>query len=1014
MPAFRFRLALLLLLSVFAALPPNPTFAQSNDELSAFNRQVQELIKAGKYNEALATAQRALSLVERRFGAEHPSSAAWINLIAYLHNAQGRYADAERLYKRALAVREKALGPNHPDVAATLNNLAGSYQDQGRHAEAGPLFRRTLAIREKAHGANHPDVAQSLNNLALLLSAQGRYSEAEPLFRRGLAIREKAHGPESLEVANSLFGLAQLYQRQGRYTEAERYAKRDLAISEKVLGPNHRDVGAAVDNLATIYFHLKRFNDAESLYKRSLAIRERLLGPDHPDVGQTMSNLAAIYDSQKRFREAEPLYKRSLSIRERALGPDNVALGAPNNNLAALYHQLGRYADAEMHYKRALAIWEKSLGSDHPDVGTALSNLAVAYRLQNKFVDAEATYRRSAEMTIRRSRRGNDTIGQALTGKVESEATRARRRFAEWIKVAYKLGEREIARLPELTRTTFQAGQSAQGSEAAASLAQMAARLAKGDSTLAQLIRQRQDLAAEWQEKEKLLIQARSEPSGRRNAAGQQALSARLAAIDERIGEIDKRLTKEFPDYSALADPEALSIEAAQAQLAANEALLVFFDTESAPPIAEETFVWAVTKTGVRWARSSFGSKSLIDSVAALRCGLDHAAWEGGPRCARVLPAAPNPAEVAAGKPLPFDLARAHALYVTLFGPIEDLIKDKHLLIVPSGALTAIPFQALVTEKPTTAIPADAAGYADAAWLARRHAISILPSAASLKALRQFAKASKAAQPFIGFGNPLLVGPTGSDKRAWERQSCPKEAPEGIRVASRTVRAPLSRFFRGNLADVELIRSQYPLPETADELCAVARSTGAPQAAVHLGDKATEKAIKSLSAGGALANARVVHFATHGLLARESGMVGSRAEPALILTPPGRPSEEDDGLLTASEVAQLKLDADWVVLSACNTAAGGSDDLGSDEALSGLARAFFYAGARALLVSHWAVNSEATVALITKTFDELEADPKIGRAEALRLSMLALIAAGGGNAHPANWAPFVVVGEGAR
>jgi CHAT domain-containing protein len=459
----------------------------------------------------------------------------------------------------------------------------------------------------------------------------------------------------------------------------------------------------------------------------------------------------------------------------------------------------------------------------------------------------------------------------------------------------------------------------------------------------------------------------------------------------------------------------ALAIEAAQAQLAANEALIVFFDTEQAAPIDEGTFVWAVTNTNVRWARSSFATKSLIGNVAALRCGLDQAAWdgEGGTRCARALTSPSDPAEIAAGGPLPFDLARAHTLYVALFGAIEDLIKDKHLLIVPSGALTAIPFQALVTEKPPTALSANAADYVHAAWLARRHAITILPSVTSLKALRQFAKASKATQPFIGFGNPLLAGPTGDDRSAWGRQSCPKHRPEGLRVASRSVRAPLSQFFRGNLADVDLIRRQYPLPETADELCAVAQATGASQASVHLGDNATEKTIKLLSGSGALANARVVHFATHGLLARESGMVGLKAEPALILTPPGRPSEEDDGLLTASEVASLKLDADWIVLSACNTAAGGGTDPGSDEALSGLARAFFYAGARALLVSHWAVNSQATVRLIIKTFDEIKADPKIGRAEALRRSMLALIEAEG-FAHPANWAPFVVVGEGAR
>jgi CHAT domain-containing protein len=284
---------------------------------------------------------------------------------------------------------------------------------------------------------------------------------------------------------------------------------------------------------------------------------------------------------------------------------------------------------------------------------------------------------------------------------------------------------------------------------------------------------------------------------------------------------------------------------------------------------------------------------------------------------------------------------------------------------------------------------------------------------ASLKALRLFAKASKAIQPFIGFGNPLLLGPSHNDRRALEHQSCKMPAAP-LQVASRSVRSTIPKFFQGGLANVEEVRTQYPLPETADELCAVARSSGAGEGAVYLGAQFSEKMIKALSANGALGSARVVHFATHGLLAGETRMLAaSKAEPALIMTPPQTASEEDDGLLTASEIAQLKLDADWVVLSACNTAAGDSDTPGT-ESLSGLARAFFYAGARAMLVSHWAVNSEATVKLITKAFDEIKADPRTGRAEALRRAMIALIAMGGAYAHPANWAPFVVVGEGAH
>ena len=116
--------------------------------------------------------------------------------------------------------------------------------------------------------------------------------------------------------------------------------------------------------------------------------------------------------------------------------------------------------------------------------------------------------------------------------------------------------------------------------------------------------------------------------------------------------------------------------------------------------------------------------------------------------------------------------------------------------------------------------------------------------------------------------------------------------------------------------------------------------------------------------------------------------------------------------MAASEIASLKLDANWVILSACNTAGAGGE---TSEALSGLAKAFFYSGARALLVSHWEVGSAAAVKLTTRAFAELKSKPSVGRAEALRVSMRELIAMGSlAEAHPSQWAPFVVVGEGGR
>ena len=319
---------------------------------------------------------------------------------------------------------------------------------------------------------------------------------------------------------------------------------------------------------------------------------------------------------------------------------------------------------------------------------------------------------------------------------------------------------------------------------------------------------------------------------------------------------------------------------------------------------------------------------------------------------------------------------------------------------------------------PDTARPPD---YRSAAWLALKQPITVLPSVGSLQALRKL-PASQAKEPYIAFGNPLFDGgdPNGEQaKQARAKQKCPQDFERlRQRVAAAKGVPGLDTHFRGGTIDLAALRSREPLPETADELCAVAKALdalGREPDTVWLGARATETNVKALSRQGKLARYRVLHFATHGALAGESeAILKAKAEPGLLLNPPkdgltAAELEEDNGLLTASEVAQLELDADWVVLSACNTAAG---EKGDAEALSGLARAFFYAKARALLVSHWAVDSEATVELITKTFAALRTDPRIGRAEALRRSMVALISKGDAYAHPATWAPFVLVGEG--
>jgi CHAT domain-containing protein len=381
-----------------------------------------------------------------------------------------------------------------------------------------------------------------------------------------------------------------------------------------------------------------------------------------------------------------------------------------------------------------------------------------------------------------------------------------------------------------------------------------------------------------------------------------------------------------------------------------------------------------------------------------------------------------GPLEQANG--LPFNTAIAAELYQLLFHPFAEAIKNKHLLIAPSGALTSLPFGVLLAEQ-ATGISSAEPDYRRLAWLALRSPITLVPSVAALQALRRVAKQSAATKPYLGVGNPLLEGQPNDPKlgeyfkrraaEALEKQACPKRPSAHMMRAFPRPRVRASMSSRGGYVDIEQVRGWSPLPETADELCEVGRRLGVPQSAILLGGRATEAAIKALSQDGQLANYAILHFATHGALA---GQAEELAEPGLVLTPPPKDTRDpdvlalDDGYLTASEIATLRLNADWVVLSACNTAGGASENA---EALSGLARAFFYAGARALLVSNWEVNSDAAVKLTTRAFAEMKANPKIGRAEAFRLSMRDLVGKGSAaETHPSIWAPFVVVGEGAR
>jgi len=469
------------------------------------------------------------------------------------------------------------------------------------------------------------------------------------------------------------------------------------------------------------------------------------------------------------------------------------------------------------------------------------------------------------------------------------------------------------------------------------------------------MIRDRQDLAQQWQGLDEALVKAVGRAPTDRQPGEEALLRAALEDATRRLDRLDGQIAAQFPDYAELSNPKPLPAEAARALLAPDEALLVYLVTDRA------VWLWVLRRDNLAFYRIDIGAKALADEVTALRERLE-------PDSNHEL--------------LPFPAARAYALYQKLIGPAGPILAGvHHLLIVPDGALQSLPMTVLVT-KTAQQDSERLEDHRDIAWLARDYAVTVLPAVSSLRALRQFANSEHASAPFLGVGDPVLNG-----------------IPASMPIAT------LASLWRGAIVNVEAVRALPPLPQTAEELHAIARTLGAADTDLLLGERASEPVLRQTP----LDHYRVVAFATHGLM---SGELKGLAEPALVLTPPAEATAENDGLLTASKIATLKFNADWVVLSACNTAAGdGTPDAGG---LSGLAKAFFYAGARSLLVSHWPVRSDAAVKLTTGAFAALAKDPTIGRAEALRRSMMAMLdpSEPAEFAHPLAWAPFVLAGEG--
>jgi tetratricopeptide (TPR) repeat protein len=932
----------------------------------------------GQHARALPLHRKALAIRKKVLGVEHPDTATSYRNLARCLASQGQQGKALPLYQKALDIRKKVLGEEHLHTATASNDVALCLHHQGWHARALPLYQKALAIKKKVLGQEHPHTAMSYNNVAACLNDQGQHARALPLYQKALDIYKRVQGEGHSDTALIYNNMAACLNDQGQHAKALPLYQKALDIYKRVQGEEHRHTATCYNNVALCLDDQGQHARALPLLQKALDIRKKVLGQEHPHTAQSYNSLASCLDGLGKHAEALPLYRKALAIKQKVLGQKHSDTAASYNNLAFCLNAQGQHAKALPLYLEALDISKRALGEEHPRTATSYTNVALCLWRLDRIGEAARLLSASLPgQEVARFRKADSGFGRALAARQVSPHVLLALGWARlgWPGNAFAHAEAALARalLDDL----------APADKNAAPLVALDSRLRRLDGRLLPLLGRAKLSAQEEKVRDTLLGE-------------QRALRSRLARL-----------------AAASSSAGLLSRGDVQKHLPADAALVLWLD---------------VAELGEHWAclLRAQGKPAWLALKGSGKDGAWAAQDEALPRHLYRLLSDPNAGSDRERRKL------SDALRKQRLEPLRPLLKGKdglpavrHLLVVPTGWAARVPIEALAGEYRVSYVPSGSAF----AHLRKGHralsgksllalgdptfAISRperpLPPAKGVM-LSYVRPAGNAAGAGLKSGDVLLeVGSTPIAsledlKRAlvgarrpvavayWREGKRARTHLEGAALGVRVDGRPAPQAVRAWREDgSDLLRGPdlKALPGTRQEVLTLAKKV--PGSTVLLGSDASQQRLDELARSGKLRTYRLLHLATHGSVDWEQPD-RSRLFLARDKLPDARAQAERarqgktvyTGELTVEAIRDRekgwKLDADLVVLSACQTGLG--KHAGGDGML-GFAQAFLSRGARCVVLSRWQVDDAATALLMLRFYDNLLGKKPLGRAAAL-------------------------------